>query len=97
MSLVRDDQTGITDAAMISEEIKAFYTKLYKSKENINLDSEFSTLLMVLPKLTKEEAEKLNGDSTLQEVSTALKNMKKNKSQGTDGFNVEFYKFFWTD
>ena len=30
-------------------------------------------------------------------VSTALKNMKSNKRTGTDGFSVEFYKFFWTD
>ena len=64
---------------------------LYKSKENTNLDGEFSTLLRDLPKLTEEEAEKQNGDLTLQEVSTALKN---NKNPGTDGFSVEFYKFF---
>ena len=50
-----------------------------------------------LPKLTEEEAETLNGDLTLQEVSTALKNMKNNKSPGTDGFSVEFYKFFSAD
>ena len=96
-SLVRDDQTEITDATMITEEIKTFYTNLYKSKENTNLDGEFSTLLRDLPKLTEEEAETLNGDLTLQEVSTALKNMKNNKSPGTDGFSVEFYKFFWAD
>ena len=96
-SLVRDDQSEITDATMITEEIKTFYTNLYKSKENTNLDGEFSTLLRDLPKLTEEEAETLNGDLTLQEVSTALKNMKDNKSPGTDGFSLEFYKFFWTD
>ena len=96
-SLVRDDQTEITDATMITEEIKTFYTNLYKSKENTNLDGEFSTLLRDLLKLTEEEAETLNGDLTLQEVSTALKNMKNNKSPGTDGFSVEFYKFFWAD
>ena len=48
-------------------------------------------------KLREEEAEKPKGDLTVQEVSTALKNMKNNKSPGTDGFNVEFYIFFWTD
>ena len=71
-SLVRDDQTEITDATMITEEIKTFYTNLYKSKENTNLDGEFSTLLRDLPKLTEEEAETLNGDLTLQEVSTEV-------------------------
>ena len=40
-----------------------------------------------------EKVEKLDGDLTLQEVSTALKNMKNNKSPGTDGFNVGFYEF----
>ena len=97
MSLVRDDQTEITDATMITEEIKTFHTNLYKLKENTILDGEFSTLLRDLPKLTEEEAEKLNGNLTLQEVSKALKNTKNNKSPGTDGFSVEFYKFFWTD
>ena len=29
VSLVRDDQTEITDTTMITEEIKAFYTNLY--------------------------------------------------------------------
>ena len=97
MSLLRDDHTEITDATMITEEIKTFYTNLYKSKENTNLDGEFSTLLRNLPKLREEEAEKLTGDLTLREVSTALKNMKNNKSPGTDEFSLEFYKFFWTD
>ena len=31
------------------------------------------------------------------EIYTVLKNMKNNKSPGSDGFTVEFYKFFWKD
>ena len=31
------------------------------------------------------------------EAKIVLKNMKNNKTPGTDGFPVEFYKFFWND
>ena len=31
------------------------------------------------------------------EVKIVVKNMKNNKSPGTDGFPAEFYKFFWLD
>ena len=78
------------DAKMITEKIKTFYTNLFKLKENINTDSEFNTLLRDLPKGADEEATKLNGNLIVQEVSTALENIKNNRWTGTDGFNVEF-------
>ena len=84
---MRDDQAEIMDA------IEDRRGKLEISKENINLDGEFSTISRYLSNLTEEKVERLDGDLTLQEVSTALKNMKNNKSSGTDGFNVGFYKF----
>ena len=34
---------------------------------------------------------------TKQECLTALLKMSNNKSLGSDGFSVEFYKYFWND
>ena len=48
-----------------------------------------------MPKLTEEEAEKLEGMVTHKEASLTLKNMKNNKSPGTSGFSVDFFKVFW--
>ena len=33
---------------------------------------------------------------TLSELSKALRNMKNNKSPGTDGYSCEFFKVFWS-
>ena len=37
------------------------------------------------------------GPVTEQEAQNVIKNMKNNKSPGTDGFPVKFYKFFGAD
>ena len=42
-----------------------------------------------------QEKTSLEGEITLDEASVALQNMKNNKSPGSDGFIVEFLKFFW--
>ena len=48
-----------------------------------------------MPTLTLQEKTSLEGEITLSEASSALKNMKNNKSPGSDGFTAEFFKFFW--
>ena len=39
----------------------------------------------------------MEGEKIYQELSTALKNIKDSKSQGSDGFTAEFFKLFWKD
>lgn len=41
------------------------------------------------------ESESLEGIITLEEAGKPLKNMKNNRSPGTDGFTAEFFKCFW--
>ena len=43
-------------------------------------------------KLSDLDPSKLEGEITYAELSTALRNMKNNKSPGLDGFTVEFLK-----
>ena len=50
-----------------------------------------------IPKLDKHIAESNEGNVSEKEMLYALKNMKNNKTPGSDGFTVEFFKFFWND
>ena len=47
--------------------------------------------------LNENESRNLEGDITNQECEAALRHMKINKSPGSDGIPVEFYKTFWQD
>ena len=75
------------------EETKKFYENLYSEKEIE--DSNINDYITTLPKLTKSESDELEGLITMEEASVALKNMKNDKSPGTDGMTVNFLKFFW--
>ena len=48
-------------------------------------------------KLSNEEAQSLEGEINYSEALEFLKNMKNDKSPGSDGFTAEFLKLFWTD
>lgn len=47
--------------------------------------------------VTTEASESLEGLNTLQEVGSALKNMKSDQSPGPNGFTDTFFKFFFVD
>ena len=47
--------------------------------------------------LDKKSSLELEGRISKEEALLALKNMKNNKTPGSDGFTAEFYKFFWCD
>ena len=87
----------LTDQHEILKESENFYKNLYSNKDEalseINLREYLQNV--DLPKLTDDEANQLEGQITLSELSIALKNMKSNKSPGTDGFSSEFFKVFW--
>ena len=87
----------ITNQKEILNEASKYYENLYSSRENslndINLNIYMQNINM--PKLNEQEATELEGEITLKEASLTLKNMKNNKSPGTSGFSVDFYKVFW--
>ena len=79
----------------IIDETKNFYNNLYSKKDinNVNLND----ILQAPVKLNDQEKDSLEGLISFQEAHTALKGMKSNKSPGSDGFSVEFFKFFFVD
>ena len=92
--LVDDNGITVTETEGMIERTRTFYEKLYKKREILDIPLDEYTKL---PKLNDAESESLEGYITYEEASLALKNMKNGKSPGTDGFTVEFFKFFWKD
>ena len=88
----------ITSQEEILKEVQHFYSNLYaplNSKTDINDQDILNNLQH--PVLTDIESSSLEGEITADEISKVLRNMKNNKSPGSDGFTVEFFKFFFKD
>ena len=94
--IIDNNGTVITNQKCILENISDFYKNLYRSRDDVIEDVNLSTLIdRNIYKLRDSEAEHLEGKITNDELLKALKQMKNYKLPGTDGFTVEFYKFFW--
>ena len=72
-----------------------FYKNLYKTKESKN--SAYNFFDDTMKKLNEIEKESCDGLLTEIECKIALKTMKNQKSPGSDGLTVEFYKIFWNN
>ncbi|WP_419584615.1 hypothetical protein, partial [Thiolapillus sp.] len=93
IKLTANNGEEIHEVKDIIKEVKTFYERLYSDRQVE--ECEISDLVGDIPTLTLQEKTSLEGKITLDEASAALKNMKNNKSPGSDGFTVEFFKFFW--
>ena len=93
-----DNQT-IADPVRILNEEKYFYEHLYKSKnpdiENAKFDQFFQN--KKLPNLDDKLNKESEGNLTIIECRSALKEFQADKTPGTDGLTAEFYKYFWKD
>ena len=51
------------------------------------------------PKISDADKERMEMQNVvaMEEAGKVLNNMKNDKSQGSDGFSVNFFKFFWKD
>ena len=82
----------ITNQKSILEEEKTFYKNLYSQKEQANSNTDFFD--DSLPKLNEIESNSCEGLITNHECVKAIKEMKNQKSPGSDGITTEFYKIF---
>ena len=93
--LETDDGNVIFDNKKIIEETKNFFEKLYSRKDvdHVNLNN----VIQNDNKLNDREKESIEGPISYQEAHAVLRNMKNDKSPGSDGYTVEFFKFFFLD
>ena len=83
----------ITNHEEILKQLKHFYEYQYTSKSTS--ESEIFFKDATLPILSDHHKRLCDADLTLQECKSSLLSFKDNKSPGTDGIPVEFYKVFW--
>ena len=95
--LWKSDGTKTVDEKDIITEKKSFYENLYKERPINDINIEETLNFADIPKLSEFEWKELEGMINKEEILASLKNMKNNKSPGSDGFTAEFFKFFWLD
>ena len=84
-----------TNQRKIITEIQSIYKKLYNKRQQNN--SKFNFFDESINKLSNIDRTKCEGLITESECLNALKCMKNQKSPGSDGITVEFYKIFWNN
>ena len=87
--LIDKQGNTIHDHKEIAQEVQTFYKALYE--ERLVDDCKVEDLVKSIPALDVNEASSLDGEIDLEEATFVLKNMKNNKSPGSDGFTVEFF------
>ena len=92
--LINEKGNHISEQSTILFEQEQYYRKLYSSN-HLCVDNEFFFQHDV--KLSDEQKNSLEGNLSFKECGEFLKLMKNGKSPGSDGFTVDFYKFFWND
>lgn len=95
--LYLDSNCLVTSQDEILKVIKTFYSKLYSKVSDIDSSNFFKFLNIPHTVLTDEQMLACEGHLTIDECSKALASMALNKSPGSDGLPVDFYKIFWDD
>ena len=90
----KDNGYIIHDSNAITKEAKLFYENLYASREDEIVKLDIRNLINI-QSLSQEHSNNLEGLITRQEVLSALKRVKNDKSPGSDGNTVEFFMFFF--
>ena len=89
--LQKDDGTITTNPTEILEQQRLFYKKLYTSDETVSFKLKNTTGTKVHP----EDRTDLESDVTFEEVTQAVKQLKRQKCPGNSGLSAEFFQFFW--
>ena len=81
----------ITQPQEILQEQKKFYEELYRKDENVNFNMENTFEIFVPQDIKSQQEKQLNQE----DLASALKSMKNNRTPGEDGLPADFYKVFW--
>ena len=95
--LIDDKGKEVNKTKDILEVQKNYYKNLYAKLMQID-DTPIKDIIGDNEnQLNDDEAQKLEGELTYEELTLAPKNMKISKSPDNDGFTAEFFNFFWID
>ena len=89
--VINSNQEEITDTRHILTEQRNFYSQLYSRDEHVNFNLENNTNIRVPNNIKNQQEEQL----TINDLESAIKTMKNNKTPGNDGIPIDFYKVFW--
>ena len=93
-SVLDSSDTEVFSHAEIEQEIVQFYSNLFSS-ESIDTFCKQTCLASIENHLDFSQQQSCEGFLSLQELSDAVKTLNLGKSNGPDGFLVEFYLHFW--
>jgi hypothetical protein len=98
-TLEKENNEVITNQEDILKYEEAFYKSLYSNNEaapTLNKEAVANTFKdESIPKISEVDKQRCENQITMQELGNALKELKNEKSPGSDGFTTDFYKFFW--
>lgn len=99
LKLKDDNGNIVSNQSEILKIERSFYAKLYAEENNKSPDEmvEYISNTNTKHKLTKDESRNCDGYITLEELTSAVNNIKPNKSPGMDGLSANFYKTFWNE
>ena len=90
--LIDDQGNSITNPKKILKAQHEFYSELYSSDKN----TEFKFQNKDGKTISEADKIELEKDYTFEEITQAVKELKSNKSAGSDGLCAEFFQFFWS-
>ena len=94
--VTKENGTSISDPKEILDEEANFFKRIYESKNtNPELDQfKFFFQCENITPLEKEESDSCEELLSLEECANVLKSFSNDKTPGSDGLTVEFYRFF---
>ena len=89
--LINENQQEIVEPQEILENQRKFYEELYAEDKDV----EFSMNNIYGVHVPKDIQECQNKQIEMEELESAIKRMKNEKTPGEDGIPIDFYKVFW--
>ena len=96
--IIREDKALTTNPKVIMDELKGFYSNLYRANSSLESKSLADSFFInvSVPKLSEVQKGKCEEYLTVSECFNTLKSFQINKTPGNDGLTMEFYLAFWS-
>ena len=90
--IIDDQEQELTETSQILQFQRTFYQQLYSLDQHVKFTMVNESLVRVPEEVQQEQGKQI----TLLDLEKAVKLMNNNKTPGSDGLPVDFYKVFWT-